>query len=176
MRSGPVPPAAGRPTPGPSPSSASQIEFLPTHTRAIPNRPWRRQSCLRVPRTPRVAPSHNGLLCVTHHPAISNRPSRKTACRAGGHSPFHAPRTRLTAPTHTISNRHLVQLEFTATLAESTTSLFLIDPKQPHFSRTFTLSSLLPCTCIRPFPSTRGTFPSTPAYLHPTRQVPSGGF
>jgi hypothetical protein len=33
----------------------------------------------------------------------------------------------------TISNRHLVQLEFVASRPESTTSLFLIDPKHTHF-------------------------------------------
>src|ERR1700729_812968 len=33
-----------------------------------------------------------------------------------------------------ISNRHLVQLEITATPAKSASSLFLIDPKHRHFS------------------------------------------
>src|ERR1700761_2123510 len=56
----------------------------------------------------------------------SNRPTRKTACRAG------CSRSRITART-TISNRHLVQLKFTATHPNSTTSLFLIVTKQHDF-------------------------------------------
>jgi hypothetical protein len=36
-------------------------------------------------------------------------------------------------PRIPISNRHLVQLEISATRLESATSVFLIDPKQPHF-------------------------------------------
>ena len=57
---------------------------------------------------------------------ISNRLSRQTACRAGGRRPGPAISNRHTA----LSNRHLVQLEFTATRGESATSLFLIDPNQ----------------------------------------------
>ena len=44
-----------------------------------------------------------------------------------------------------ISNRHLVQLEFTATLPESTTSLFLIDTKQHIFSRSLARISHRQC-------------------------------
>jgi hypothetical protein len=61
----------------------------------------------------------------------SNRHSRKTACRAGGHRSGPAISNRHAA----LSNRHLVRLEITATRAESTTSLFLIDPNQRQFSR-----------------------------------------
>jgi hypothetical protein len=139
--------APGRLTPGPSPSSASPITPLPTHTRAIPNRPWRRQSCLRVRRTPCVVPAHNRLLSTTPRPT------------------HH----------HAISNRHVVRLEIVATPTESTTSLFLIDPRQPHFPPAFSLSSSVPPQPRPLFPVARGTFPSAPAYLPTTRPNPSGG-
>ena len=66
---------------------------------------------------------------------ISNRHTRKTACRAGRHS------SRITVHEET-SNRHLVRLKFHATQEESTTSLFLIDPKQPNCSAAFHLRDL----------------------------------
>jgi hypothetical protein len=56
---------------------------------------------------------------------FSNRHTpRNTTCRGNCHS-----------SSSPISNRHLVRLEFDATPAESTTSLFLIDTKQPNYSR-----------------------------------------
>src|ERR1700735_5312666 len=60
--------------------------------------------------------------------AISNRHTRKIACRAA------RPSSRITAHEE-LSNRHLVRLKFHATQEESTTSLFLIDPKQQSCSR-----------------------------------------
>ena len=43
--------------------------------------------------------------------------------------------SRIVVFLRTISNRHLVQLEIAATPAESTSSLFLIDPKQAQFRK-----------------------------------------
>ena len=152
MQSGITTTAAGRPTPGPSPSFAPTTILTssrtPPLTNPISNRPWRRQSCLRVRRAPCVAPS-NKRLAATTHPATHH---------------------------FAISNRHLVRLEFAVSRPESATSLFLIDPSCPHFTRAFSLTSPTTGALTRPFPSTHGTFAARPAYLHPTGNFPSGGF
>jgi len=68
-----------------------------------------------------------------------------------------------------ISNRHLERLEFTATPAKSTSSLFLSDTKRPHFTDTHlhspeTLVAQACPACVR-FPSpSAGTHPISTMY------------
>ena len=120
MRRGTRPTAAGSPTSGTVP--------IPASTSSTPVTPG-----LRSPQTRQsLVPPHSRT--TSHATAFSNRHTRKPACCAGGPPPssrhatsFHRPRT--TRPT-AISNRHLVQLKFTASPAISATSLFLIVPKQ----------------------------------------------
>src|SRR5579871_6075801 len=100
------------------------------------------------------------------------RGTRSTA--AGRFAPGTPPLLARTSPTYfphsaprisvflrTISNRHLVRLEITATPAESTSSLFLIDPKQHVFPRADFNSPefLVTQACLVPV---RFAFPSNP--------------
>jgi hypothetical protein len=109
MRRGTRPTAAGSLTPGTSP--------ILTH--ALPKY------------SPQSASLISGFLRT-----ISNRHARKIACRAGCPLPSSRATTSINCsrPTqaNSISNRHLVQLEITATPTKSTSSLFLIDPRRPQ--------------------------------------------
>src|ERR1700749_2609827 len=106
MRRGPRSTAAGRPTPGPSPTLAQ-----PLPSPLTPVTPGLRSLQTRQPLTSIAGLRETQTRLYT---PTSNRATRKTACCAG-------------CPPR-ISNRHLVQLEFAPTPNESTTSLFLIDP------------------------------------------------
>src|SRR6202012_1646888 len=73
--------------------------------------------------------------------------ARKIACRAGCRAlTFRVGRSHLTHAL-SISNRHFVRLEITATNAESTRSLFLIVTKRPQFQRVDYTRQL---TCVSP--------------------------
>src|ERR1700753_1234495 len=68
-----------------------------------------------------------------------------------------------------ISNRHLVRLKITATRPESTTSLFLIVPKRPHFTATHfhspeTLVAQARPACVRFHPQSRLTHSISTVY------------
>jgi hypothetical protein len=111
------------------------------------------------PHFPRTARAHSA---ATRAPLECG--SRAAVLPFSRHS-THATQPR---PTPTPSNRHLVQLEFATTPAQSNTSLFLIDTKHPQFPGTHphspeTLVAQARPACVR--------FPSSSADTHPISTV-----
>jgi hypothetical protein len=144
--------AAGRSLPGTSPQSAPtnpsalsrfstpNLSRWPLHLLAPGLQPKiSNRHLVRLEITTTSAESTSSLFLIDpNHADCSHQP---VATRIGGASvPPTASASRAASAAeakfvHPISNRHLVKLEIVTTRAESTTSLFLIDPKRTHFSR-----------------------------------------
>jgi hypothetical protein len=165
MRRGPRSTAAGRTIPGPLPILVptlppSLAPISNRHTRNAARHPDRRLSpaiisnrhLVQLEITTTHPESITSLfLIVTKQPdyprAHFNSPEKLVAQACLPACPDTGPGVRFPSESEhstAISNRHLVQLEITATPPKSTTSLFLIDPKHPLFPTCFYPPSKFP--------------------------------
>ena len=171
MPSGTTTPAIGPYTPGPSHPSASATPAIPPRSPRLAA-PISNRHLVQLEIAASLAESTASLFLIDPKQHLFHHASG-IACRAGCVFLTRLTRPKPVASTRTprISNRHLVQLEFTLTPTESTTSLFLIVTNSPYFSHPSPVSPLF--TPQVTFP---GTFSAAPAYLSATGQKPSGGF